>query len=213
MALLTMAILTMAVLTGYTFYGYTYYGYTYYGCTYYGHAYYGHTYYGHTYYAMAILTMAILTMAILLLWPYLLWPYLLWLSLSQSAYIIGAASVALCGARGDDLRAADFSALTPLRWAASPRSSAWRGGVLTSVTFTELSLCSFDSKSSEKKILSIKYVFLLRSTNVTDRWKCLNKVCIPPSTCMDHKNCLGTVGAGSQAHVRLEHAMETSSIL
>jgi hypothetical protein len=36
---------------------------------------------------------------------------------------LGAASVALCGARGDDLRAADFSAPTPLRWAASPRSS------------------------------------------------------------------------------------------
>jgi hypothetical protein len=50
----------------------------------------------------------------------------------------------------------------------------WLGGVgvLKSVTFTEL--CSFDSESSEKKILLIKYVFLLRSTNVTDRWKCLS---------------------------------------
>ena len=44
--------------------------------------------------------------------------------------------------------------------------------VLKSVTFTEL--CSFDSESSEKKILLIKYVFILRSTNVTDRWKCLS---------------------------------------
>jgi hypothetical protein len=34
-------------------------------------------------------------------------------------------------------------------------------GVLKSVKFTEL--CSFDSESSEKKILLIKYVFLLRS--------------------------------------------------
>jgi hypothetical protein len=44
-------------------------------------------------------------------------------------------------------------------------------GVLKSVKFTEL--CSFDSESSEKKILLIEYVFILRSTNVTDRWKCL----------------------------------------
>ena len=44
--------------------------------------------------------------------------------------------------------------------------------MLKSVTFTEL--CSFDSESSEKKTLLIKYVFLLRSTNVTDRWKCLS---------------------------------------
>jgi len=36
--------------------------------------------------------------------------------------------------------------------------------VLEPVTFTEL--CSFDLESSEKKILSIEYVFLLRSTNV-----------------------------------------------
>ena len=81
--------------------------------------------------------------------------------------------MALCGARGGDLRAADFSA-TPSDyppWVASPRS--WLGGVgvLKSVKFTEL--CSFDSESSEKKILLIEYVFILRSSNPFDGWLCL----------------------------------------
>ena len=44
-------------------------------------------------------------------------------------------------------------------------------GVLKSVTFTEL--CSFDSESSEKKILLIEYVFILRSSNPFDGWLCL----------------------------------------
>ena len=83
--------------------------------------------------------------------------------------------MAPCGARGGDLRAADFSAPTPPGLQV-PEVRPDRVGVLKSVTFTEL--CSFDSESSEKKILLIKYVFLSRSTNVTDRWKCLS----PPST-------------------------------
>jgi hypothetical protein len=41
-------------------------------------------------------------------------------------------------------------------------------GVLKSVKFTEL--CSIDSESSEKKILLIEYVFILRSSRVLDRW-------------------------------------------
>ena len=82
-----------------------------------------------------------------------------------------AASVAPCGARGGDLRAADFSAPTPPGLQV-PKVRPDRVGVLKSVTFTEL--CSFDSESSEKKILLIEYVFILRSTNVTDRWKCLS---------------------------------------
>jgi hypothetical protein len=45
-------------------------------------------------------------------------------------------------------------------------------GVLKSVKNTEL--CSFDSESSEKKILLIKYVFLLRSSRVLNRWLCLS---------------------------------------
>ena len=61
--------------------------------------------------------------------------------------------MALCGARGDDLRAADFSALTPpCAGLQVPEVRLGGVGVLASVTFTELSLCSFDSKSSEKKI-------------------------------------------------------------
>ena len=73
--------------------------------------------------------------------------------------------------QGSDLRAADFSAPTPPGLQV-PKVRPDRVGVLKSVTFTEL--CSFDSESSEKKILLIEYVFILRSTNVTDRWKCLS---------------------------------------
>ena len=73
--------------------------------------------------------------------------------------------------QGSDLRAADFSAPTPPGLQV-PEVRPDRVGVLKSVTFTEL--CSFDSESSEKKILLIEYVFILRSTNVTDRWKCLS---------------------------------------
>ena len=79
--------------------------------------------------------------------------------------------MALCGARGGDLRAADSPVPTPPRLQV-PEVRLGEVGVLKSVTFTEL--CSFDSESSEKKTLLIKYVFLLRSTNVTDRWKCLS---------------------------------------
>ena len=78
-----------------------------------------------------------------------------------------AASVALCGARGGDLRAGDFSAPTPPGLQV-PKVRPDRVGVLKSVTFTEL--CSFDSESSEKKILLIEYVFILRSSRVLDRW-------------------------------------------
>jgi hypothetical protein len=78
--------------------------------------------------------------------------------------------VALCGARGGDLRAADFSAPTP-PGLQIPKVWPDRVGVLKSVKFTEL--CSFDSESSEKKILLTKYVFLLRSSNPFDRWLCL----------------------------------------
>ena len=79
--------------------------------------------------------------------------------------------MALCGARGGDLRAADSSAPTPPGLQV-PEVRLGGVGVLKSVKFTEL--CSFDSESSEKKILLIEYVFILRSTNVTDRWKCLS---------------------------------------
>ena len=78
-----------------------------------------------------------------------------------------AASVALCGARGGDLRAADFSAPSPPGLQV-PEVRLGGVGVLKSVKFTEL--CSFDSESSEKKILLIEYVFLLRSSRVLDRW-------------------------------------------
>ena len=81
-----------------------------------------------------------------------------------------AASVAPCGARGGDLRAADFSAPTPPGLQV-PKVRPDRVGVLKSVTFTEL--CSFDSESSEKKILLIEYVFILRSSNPFDGWLCL----------------------------------------
>ena len=77
-----------------------------------------------------------------------------------------AASVAPCGARGGDLRAADSPAPTPPGLQV-PEVRLGGVGVLKSVKFTEL--CSFDSESSEKKILLIEYVFILRSTNVTDR--------------------------------------------
>ena len=75
--------------------------------------------------------------------------------------------MAPCGARGGDLRAADSPVPTPPRLQV-PEVRLGEVGVLKSVTFTEL--CSFDSESSEKKILLIEYVFILRSTNVTDRW-------------------------------------------
>jgi hypothetical protein len=78
-----------------------------------------------------------------------------------------AASVALCGARGGDLRAADSPAPTPPGLQV-PEVRLGGVGVLKSVKFTEL--CSFDSESSEKKILLIEYVFILRSSRVLDRW-------------------------------------------
>jgi hypothetical protein len=80
-------------------------------------------------------------------------------------------------------RARLFRAYPP--WAASPRSSAWRGGVLTSVKFTEL--CAFDSESSEKKILSSKCVFLFRSSKVTDRWLCLSPPQHGPHDCLPQR--------------------------
>ena len=75
--------------------------------------------------------------------------------------------MALCGARGGDLRAADFSAPTPPGLQV-PEVRLGGVGVLKSVKFTEL--CSFDSESSENKILLIEYVFLLRSSRVLGRW-------------------------------------------
>ena len=78
-----------------------------------------------------------------------------------------AASVAPCGARGGDLRAADSPAPTPPGLQV-PEVRLGGVGVLKSVKFTEL--CSFDSESSEKKILLIEYVFILRSSRVLDRW-------------------------------------------
>ena len=75
--------------------------------------------------------------------------------------------MALCGARGGDLRAADSPVPTPPRLQV-PEVRLGGVGVLKSVKFTEL--CSFDSESSEKKILLIEYVFLLRSSRVLDRW-------------------------------------------
>ena len=67
-------------------------------------------------------------------------------------------------------RAGDFSAPTPPGLQV-PKVRPDRVGVLKSVTFTEL--CSFDSESSEKKILLIEYVFILRSSNPFDGWLCL----------------------------------------
>ena len=72
--------------------------------------------------------------------------------------------MALSGARGQgraggDLRAAYFPAPAPPGLQV-PEVRLGGVGVLKLVTFKEL--CSFDSESSEKKILSIKYVFLLR---------------------------------------------------
>jgi len=61
-----------------------------------------------------------------------------------------AASVALCGARGGDLRAADFSAPSPPGLQV-PEVRLGGVGVLKSVKFTKL--LSIDSESSEKKIL------------------------------------------------------------
>ena len=78
--------------------------------------------------------------------------------------------MALCGARGGDLRAADSPAPTPPGLQV-PEVRLGGVGVLKSVKFTEL--CSFDSESSEKKILLIEYVFILRSSNPFDRWLCL----------------------------------------
>jgi hypothetical protein len=78
--------------------------------------------------------------------------------------------VAPCGARGGDLRAADSPVPTPPRLQV-PEVRLGEVGVLKSVTFTEL--CSFDSESSEKKILLIEYVFILRSSNPFDGWLCL----------------------------------------
>ena len=75
--------------------------------------------------------------------------------------------MALCGARGGDLRGADSPVPTPPGLQV-PEVRLGGVGVLTSVTFTEL--CSFDSESSEKKILLIEYVFILRSSRVLDRW-------------------------------------------
>ena len=78
--------------------------------------------------------------------------------------------MALCGARGGDPRAADSPAPTPPGLQV-PEVRLGGVGVLKSVKFTEL--CSFDSESSEKKILLIEYVFILRSSNPFDGWLCL----------------------------------------
>ena len=75
--------------------------------------------------------------------------------------------MAPCGVGGGDLRAADSSAPTPPGLQVPEVRLGGVGG-LKSVKFTEL--CSFDSESSEKKILLIEYVFLLRSSRVLGRW-------------------------------------------
>ena len=72
---------------------------------------------------------------------------------------LGGALVRRQGRAGDNLRAAYFPAPTPPGLQV-PEVRLGGVGVLKLVTFKEL--CSFDSESSEKKILSIKYVFLLR---------------------------------------------------
>ena len=69
--------------------------------------------------------------------------------------------MALCGARGGDLRAADSSAPIPPLGCKSQKFG-WRGGGVNigKVYGTVTELCSFDSESSEKKILLIEYVFI-----------------------------------------------------